>query len=109
MAVIPVNVPGLNLEEYWQIQALSIEWLFVLDKLNKSVKAKPEDKHCLLGMGMGNQTIYFLKKSFFPVEVMMKATGLTKDQLEGHVGIIQLKSKPVEGFPEATVPGWGEA
>lgn len=108
MAVVPIS-SQINVEEYWQIKALSIEWLYVLQKLAESVKVAQQEMHCVVGTSFDNQPLYMLKRSFYPTEVISKATGIERDKLEGYAGVITLKATPQDGVPEATVGYWGTA
>lgn len=109
MAVIPIN-SDIKMDDYWQIRALSVEWLYVLQKLNESVMAKAADRHCLLAVGTDGSTTYLLSKKFYTPTTIAKATGLSVEKLEAYVGMITLKSpKSNEGLPDATVPYWGTA
>lgn len=100
---------GFNIEEYWQIKALSVEWLYVLTKLKDSVKVGPFEQHCVVGVHYDGNPLYLLKRKYYPVAEISRVTGLAEDKLAAYTGILTLKSKLVEGLPEPTVTYWGLA
>lgn len=100
---------GLNLEEWWQINAQSIEWLYVLQKLKDSVVPKPGDTHCLLGEGPDGSQTYLLKKLYYTPEAISKVTGLAVAALQSNSGLITLKPNKAEAPKKSTVNYWGEA
>ncbi len=109
MVVVPINT-DLNMEEYWQLNPRSIEWLYVVKKLGESVQAKYEDKHCLMGTSLDGTTLYLLSKKFYTPVTISKATGLSVAKLENYNGVITLKEpKDSIGKPAPTVAYWGEA
>lgn len=100
---------GFKIEDYWQIKALSVEWLYVLTTLGKSVKATPSEQHCVVGVGWDSQPLYLLKRQYYSAATLARVTGLPEEKLSSYTGVITLKSKDVEGLPEPTVTYWGLA
>lgn len=100
---------AFNVEEYWQVKALSVEWLYVLQKLSESVKAAPHEQHCVVGVGWDGTPLYLLKRSHYPAATLSAVTGIAEGTLLAFTGVLTLKAKAVEGLPEATVPYWGTA
>lgn len=110
MTIIPIT-GDINPADYWQFHALSIEWLFIMQKLKDSVMAKEADRHCLLGVNAVDGTeVYFLSKKFYTAATIAKATGLPEEKIEAYSGVIKLKPPKVdEALPKATVDYWGTA
>lgn len=99
---------GFDIAEYWQVKALSVEWLYVLSTLALSVHAAPEEQHCVVGMSWDNTPLYLLKKKYFPAASLSKVTGIAEEKLSSYKGVITLQSKKSD-LPEPTVPYWGKA
>lgn len=110
MVIVPIST-DINPADYWQFHALSIEWLFIMQKLKDSVMAKEADRHCLLGVNAIDGTeVYFLSKKFYTAETIAKATGLPVEKLEVYGGVIKLNPPKVdEALPKPTVDFWGTA
>lgn len=103
----PIGV-GFDITEYWQVKALSVEWLYVLTELAASVKAGPEEKHCVVGVSWDSTPLYLLRKKYYPAAEISRVTGVAEERLSSYKGVITLQTK-VEGLPEPTVPYWGKA
>lgn len=108
MTEVPITTDGFNVDDYWQIKALSIEWLYVMQKLGESIIPKAGEQHVLVGVSFDQSTTYLLKRSYFPPSVIAKATGLPEDKLAKYTGVITLKSTSVAP-KEPTVSYWGTA
>lgn len=109
MVAIPIQSDDVNLKDYWQLRALSVEWLYVLEKLRTSIQAKDADRHALLAVGVDGAQTYLLSKKFYTAPTIAKATGIEAAKLEASSGVITLRGKDEPELPKPTVEYWGEA
>jgi hypothetical protein len=100
---------AFDVEEYWQIKALSVEWLYMLQKLKDSVEPPEGIQHCIIGQGWDGQPLYLLHRKVYTPTTLGAAFGLTEEKLLSYRGVITLKSKYADGLPEPTVSYWGTA
>lgn len=103
----PMGV-GFDITEYWQVKALSVEWLYVLSTLALSVNAAPEEQHCVMGVSWDSTPLYLLKKRFYPAAEISRVTGIAEEKLSSYKGVITLQSV-ANDLPEPNVPYWGKA
>jgi hypothetical protein len=97
-----------DVTEWWQVKALAVEWLYVLDKLQKSVQPPEGMQICVVGAAWDGQPLYLLHRKYFSAETLASVTGLGVDKLAEFKGILTLKSK-ANDLPEPTVAYWGTA
>lgn len=104
-----METPEFKTTDYWQFKALSIEWVYMLSKLEKSVTPSVGEQHAFTGLGLDGNPLYLLMRKYYTPAVISKATGLKEEALAKFYGVITLKSKEVVGLKDATVPYWGIA
>lgn len=102
--MIPIIV---NKDEYWMFHVTSMEGAWLLQKITRMVQTK--DEQAVVMGHSGDMPVMFLKRTVFTAQDISKVIGIPPEKLEANTGPIKIGVKPVEGLPEPTVPGYGEA
>ena len=112
MGNVPITVideEDIDRSQYWVIRVSGIEWSFVIFKLIQRYKLDqkaPTDRAIITSVD--NQLpVYMLHKRFIPASAIVRATGLSLDQIEA-LDMIKLSTQKRE-VQEPTVGYWGEA
>lgn len=110
MMMHPEFPQGLSVTDFWIVEAKGIEAQYIISALAKPVLAKvPIMNHPVLFTEISSkERTYYLRKTYFTVEDITKATGVPTATV-ARAPMIKLHVSPVPGLPEPTVDYWGRA
>lgn len=110
MMIHPEFPQGLAITDYWVIEAKGIEAQYIVSSLARPVLSKvPIMNYPVLFTEVNpRERTYYLRKTYFSVEEITKATGVPTATV-ARAPMIKLHVSPVEGLPEPTVDYWGRA
>lgn len=107
----PKNLPeGVDGRAYWCIRPKGVSWYFLMQELLRQVDLEKhaKDQPALFLLLNDGSPFYMFKKTYYPIENIMKVTGLPQDVVE-KTKVLRLVETDKEGIPLPTVEYWGRA
>lgn len=110
MSMVPILPAHLKKEDYWMLSVKGIAWLYVVQEMMKPMENNPDGakEEAVILVSGADSPMFLLKKKFFPVEVLMRATGMARETLED-LDMIKLTEKDNTDLPPPNVTYWGTA
>lgn len=110
MNTIPIFPKDIKKEDYWLVSVKGIAWLYVMQEMMRPLENNPDGakEQAVILVAGAESPMFMLKKKFFPVERMMKATGMARETLED-LTLIKLVEKENTDLPPPNVNYWGTA
>jgi hypothetical protein len=99
-----------NVKEFWHVRypPSSVEWAFATQKLIDSVEVRVWNDWIKTNHESGDM-ILLLKKERYPIELLARTFGISKEQILKLEMIVLDAPKVNEDLPKPTVNYWGTA